>query len=127
MISASLPKDAIQSCDVTPLFGVFLKTNFKISQDFKTRYCWPALFEVNCERKISHGLPHVSNLCREIFLAQPAFHCSSGLPNMNSMKLTCYFMKKESKRCCDTTMPESIHTKDESKRETVFAYIFGVN
>ena len=29
--------------------------------------------------------------------------------------LTFYFMKKDSKRCCDTTMPESIHTKDESK------------
>ena len=38
-----------------------------------------------------------------------------------------YFMKKDSKRCCDTTMPESIHTKDESKRGSAFAFIFGVN
>ena len=41
--------------------------------------------------------------------------------------VTFYFKKKDSKRCCDTTMPESIHTKDESKRGTAFAYIFGVN
>ena len=32
-----------------------------------------------------------------------------------------------SKRCCDTTMPESIHTNDESKRGSAFAFIFGVN
>ena len=35
--------------------------------------------------------------------------------------------KKDSKRCCDTTTPESIHTKDESKRGSAFAFIFGVN
>ena len=38
-----------------------------------------------------------------------------------------YFKNKDSKRCCDTSTPESIHTKDESKRETAFAFIFGVN
>ena len=37
----------------------------------------------------------------------------------NHHSVTFYFIKKESKQCCDTTMPESIHTKDES--------IFGVN
>ena len=31
-----------------------------------------------------------------------------------------YFMKKDSKRCCDTSTPQSIHTKDESKRGTLF-------
>ena len=36
-------------------------------------------------------------------------------------------MEKDSKRCCDTTAPESIHTKDESKRGSAFAFIFGVN
>ena len=41
--------------------------------------------------------------------------------------VTFYFIKKDSKRCCDTTTPESIHTKDESKRGTAFAFIFGVN
>ena len=43
--------------------------------------------------------------------------------------VTFYFMKKdsESKQCCDTTTPESIHTKDESKRGSAFAFIFGVN
>ena len=29
--------------------------------------------------------------------------------------------------CCDTTTPESIHTKDESKCNSAFAFIFGVN
>ena len=41
--------------------------------------------------------------------------------------VTLCFMKKDSKRCCDTTTPESIHTKDESKRGSAFAFIFGVN
>ena len=41
--------------------------------------------------------------------------------------VTSYFMKKDYKRCCDTAAPESIHTKDESKRGSVFAFIFGVN
>ena len=40
---------------------------------------------------------------------------------------TFYFMTTDSKRCCDTTTPESIHTKDESKRGSAFAFIFGVN
>ena len=31
--------------------------------------------------------------------------------------VTLYFMKKDSKRCRDTTTLESIHTKDESKHE----------
>ena len=54
--------------------------------------------------------------------------------DMNSMKfheiclsVTFYFLKKDSKRCCDTTTPESIRTKDESKRGLAFAFIFGVN
>ena len=38
-----------------------------------------------------------------------------------------HFVKKDFKRCCDTTTPESIHTKDESKRDFAFAFIFGVN
>ena len=41
--------------------------------------------------------------------------------------VTFYFMKKDSKRCCDPTTPESIHNKDESKRGSAFAFIFGVN
>ena len=41
--------------------------------------------------------------------------------------ITFYFMKKDSERCCDTSTPESIHTKDESKRGSAFAFIFGVN
>ena len=41
--------------------------------------------------------------------------------------VTSYFMNKDSKRCCDTSTPESIHTKDESKRGSAFAFMFGVN
>ena len=51
--------------------------------------------------------------------------------NMSSMKIIIplHFisLKKDSKQCCDTTTPESIHTKDESKRGSAFAFIFGVN
>ena len=32
----------------------------------------------------------------------------------------------DSNRCCDTTTPESIHTKDESKHGTAFAFIFNI-
>ena len=45
----------------------------------------------------------------------------------NCLSVTFYFMKKDSKRCCEATTPESIHTKDESKRGIAFAFIFGVN
>ena len=41
--------------------------------------------------------------------------------------VTLHLMNKASKWCCDTSTPESIHTKDESKRGTAFAFIFGVN
>ena len=47
--------------------------------------------------------------------------------NETCHSVTFYVMKKDSKRCCDTTTPESIHTKDESKRGSAFAFIFGVN
>ena len=50
---------------------------------------------------------------------------------MNSMKLVIplHFisLKKDSKRCSDTSTLESIHTKDESKHGSAFAFIFGVN
>ena len=46
------------------------------------------------------------------------------MQNMNSMKLVIplhfYLIKKDSKWCCDTTTPESIHTKDESKPSLVW-------
>ena len=41
--------------------------------------------------------------------------------------VTFHSFKKDSKRCCDKTTPESIHTKDESKRGAAFAFIFDVN
>ena len=45
----------------------------------------------------------------------------------NHHSVTSYFIKKDSKRYCDSSTPESIHTKDESKRGSAFAFIFGVN
>ena len=36
-------------------------------------------------------------------------------------------LQKDARQCCEVTTPESIHTKDESKRESAFAFIFGVN
>ena len=53
--------------------------------------------------------------------------CSAHEIHENCHSVTFYFMKNDSKRCCDTTTPESIHTKDESKRGSAFAFIFGVN
>ena len=41
------------------------------------------------------------------------------------LKFVC--LQKDAKQCCDATTPESIHTKDESKRGLAFAFIFGVN
>ena len=43
---------------------------------------------------------------------------------MNSMKLVILLHFTS---CCDTTTTESIHIKDESKRDSAFALIFGVN
>ena len=62
------------------------------------------------------SIPHSSH----VLLSYHEFHetCHS---------VTIYFMKKDCKRCRDTTTPESIHTKDESKRGSAFAFIFGVN
>ena len=43
---------------------------------------------------------------------------------MNSMKLVIplhFISLKDSKQYCDTTTPESIHTKDESKRGLIDA------
>ena len=45
----------------------------------------------------------------------------------NCRSVTFYSMKWDTKWCCDTTTPESIHTKDESKSNSAFAFIFGVN
>ena len=41
--------------------------------------------------------------------------------------VTFYSIKKISKWPCNTTMSQSIHTKDESKCRSAFAFIFGVN
>ena len=69
----------------------------------------------------------------DLWYQESAVHFSS-LTIWYSMKSTklvipLHFISwnKDSKRCCDTATPESIHTKDESKRGSTFAFIFGVN
>ena len=57
----------------------------------------------------------------------PALHIAMHEFHENCHSITFYFMKRDSKYCCDTTTPESIHTEDESKRGSAFAFIFGVN
>ena len=54
-------------------------------------------------------------------------HCTVHEFHETCHSVTFYFMKKDSKLGCDTKTPESIHTKDESKRGSAFAFIFGVN
>ena len=36
-------------------------------------------------------------------------------------------LQKDAEQCFEDTTPESIHIKDESKRGTAFAFIFGMN
>ena len=70
-------------------------------------------FPINIVGQRRHNMPH-------------------GMP-LHEIQKTCYSVtfyvmkKKDSKRCCDTTTPESIHTKDESKCGIAFAFIFGMN
>ena len=62
-----------------------------------------------------HAVPYVINVGLAYYVeTNHEFHetCHS---------VTFHFVKK------DSTTPESIHTKDESKRGSAFAFIFGVN
>ena len=52
------------------------------------------------------------------------YHCNN---HVDMKKLDNQMHEKDSKRCCDTTTPESFHTKDESKRGIAFALIFSLN
>ena len=69
---------------------------------------------------------HNSQSCHNIF---PENKVKISLHEFHEIRhsVTSYFMKKDSKRCSDASTPESIHTKDESKRGSAFAFIFGVN
>ena len=88
--------------------------------------------------KAFHSMPHLHSV---ISLKRKGLHCSTveltdpppPLETDHKFHETyhplhfIWWKKKDSKRCCDTTMRESIHTKDESKRGSAFAFIFGVN
>ena len=41
--------------------------------------------------------------------------------------VTIYFMKKDSKLCCNSATPVSIHIVDEDRHLLVSGFIFGVN
>ena len=73
-------------------------------------------FEWSYNSKRPANSPLKATLCRVVHEFRETCH-----------SVTLYFMKEDSKQCCDTTTPESIHTKDESKRGSAFAFIFGVN
>ena len=85
--------------------------------------CWPQKFGAHYFLQILLFLGKVNSPATPLL--------SSTEVHMTSMKLVIrlHFIlwKKDSKRCCDTTTPGSIHTKDESKRGSAFAFIFGVN
>ena len=104
------------------------------------------LDHVSCGSPVLHSISSLSPPCpfsskqnAELTRASHLSRCFEGcfitkLSNtqcMNSMKLVIplHFIsfKKVSKRCCDATTPESVHTIDESKRGSAFAFIFGVN
>ena len=85
-----------------------------------------------------HYRSNCMNMCHYVILSDPGLmeetciEVSSKLAphefHETCHSVTFYLMKKkDSKRCCDTSTPESIHTKDESKRGSAFAFIFGVN
>ena len=82
------------------------------------------LFSARCPPAHSPTVSFGTTVCK--VCGKHARNFSDG---MNSMTLVIpfHFMKKDSKRCCDTTTPDSILTKDESKRGSAFAFIFGVN
>ena len=52
---------------------------------------------------------------------------TSSASNLSGNSQVNLMPKSHAKQCCEATTPESIHTKDESKREIAFAFIFGVN
>ena len=83
----------------------------------------PITCELRCSMLYNENLTQISFMHEEFQLSDYVYHefhetCHS---------VTFRFMKKDSIRCCNTTTPESIHTKDESKRGSAFAFIFGVN
>ena len=53
------------------------------------------------------------------------FVCNHVATSREILMFVC--LQKDAKQCCDATMSESIHTKDESKCGFAFAFIFGVN
>ena len=87
--------------------------------------------EISATWPIRHWANQVAQLADRI-PTQEGFTMDLINCNKHEFHETChsvlfYFMKKDSERCCDATTPESIHTKDESKRGSAFAFIFGVN
>ena len=88
---------------------------------------WPCASPLLQQQLRCKHTQQVVSVCKCKEHSQQQLH----LTYMNAMKLVIplHFIsgKKDSKRCCDTTTPESIHTKDESKRGSAFAFIFGVN
>ena len=81
----------------------------------------------NVEMQLEPQLAKLQTSCASHPLIFPFPPSASHEFHETCHSVTFYFMNKDSKRCGDTTTPESIHTKDESKRGSAFAFIFGVN
>ena len=76
----------------------------------------------------------VAQLMRLVMLCSPLVSLLHSVVTvlllMNSMKLVIplhFISRKKTPNDAVTATPESIHTKDESKRGIAFAFIFGVN
>ena len=96
-----------------PKDSFFVRTRSPESDIASCQRYWYQNIGVCCRGRVCDAGQHLSP-------STPEFHetCAS---------VTFYYMKRDSKWCCDTTTPKSIYTKDESKRSSVFAFIFGVN
>ena len=95
------------------------------------RAAWQTMADQNKHKNQNIEEPHSKELgCMHFYL--PSFQFVATVEFAQEFHETChsvtfYVTNKEFKRCCDNTMLESIHTKDESKRGSAFAFIFGVN
>ena len=116
----SLPSVCLLSQLFAPMFAVSIKIVWQIEHTTPVRVSSGGVPQWNYG--IGFQCRHGIRIYQDVFSQNLTheFHetCHS---------FTFYFLKKDFRRCCDTTTPESIHTKDESKRGFAFAFIFGVN
>ena len=97
---------------------------------FYSLWLWKANGGSRVRRATTPNLGFIGIFSRFRFILFPVWQVLSSsiwIPWNLSFRYILFHKKKDSKRCCDTATPESIHTKEESKRGSAFAFIFGVN